>query len=133
MKWMKERDALIAQTLAFVQSVARKKDDAKEAIREGVRDEAGKPDPAQDIEPALIEVFKVLEPAKIAQPSKGGETQAIKVLPGNASSDIRTEMQNRVASFRAHQQRFHREREEYFSITLAKARAVIADDCAPLH
>ncbi len=28
MKWMRERDALLAQTLAFVQSVAGRKDDA---------------------------------------------------------------------------------------------------------
>jgi hypothetical protein len=39
-------------------------------------------------------------------------------------------MQNRVASFRAHQQRFHRERDEYCSATLAKMRVLVGDDSA---
>jgi len=34
-------------------------------------------------------------------------------------------------SFRAHQQRFDREREEYFSATLGKARAAIRNETAP--
>jgi hypothetical protein len=40
-------------------------------------------------------------------------------------------MQARVAKFRAHQERFNREREEYFSATLAKVRAALGEDCAP--
>ena len=47
----------------------------------------------------------------------------------NVSSDIRSEMQARVANFRAHQERFNREREEYCSATLTKLRAAI--DNAP--
>jgi hypothetical protein len=35
----------------------------------------------------------------------------------------RTVIQRRVANFKAHQERFEREREEYFTTTLAKARA----------
>jgi hypothetical protein len=34
----------------------------------------------------------------------------------------------RVANFRAHQQRFNREREEYFSATLTKLRTAIEND-----
>jgi hypothetical protein len=37
----------------------------------------------------------------------------------------------RVANFRAHQQRFNREREEYFSATLTRLRAAIEKDSAP--
>jgi hypothetical protein len=47
------------------------------------------------------------------------------------SSDFRAEVQARVASFRAHQERFNREREEYFSTTLAKVRAALGEDFAP--
>jgi hypothetical protein len=35
----------------------------------------------------------------------------------------RTLIQRRVANFKAHQERFEREREEYFATTMAKARA----------
>jgi hypothetical protein len=44
------------------------------------------------------------------------------------SSDVRTEIQARVANFRAHQQRFNRERAEYFSATLTKLRTAIEND-----
>jgi hypothetical protein len=47
-----------------------------------------------------------------------------------ATSDFRTEVQTRIVSFRAHQERFDREREEYFTATLAKARATIRNDTA---
>jgi hypothetical protein len=126
MSWKRERDALIAQTLAFVQSVARKKDDAGQS--------AWKDDAEPEIEAAPLDAFrivelpKVLEPLKIAEPPK-----SIQVLPANAAGDFRTEIQNRIASFRAHQERFNRERAEYFSATLAKARAAIDDDFAPLR
>lgn len=36
--------------------------------------------------------------------------------------DMQTEIKARVASFRAHQERFNRERQEYFSTTLARLR-----------
>ena len=34
--------------------------------------------------------------------------------------DVKTEIQTRIANFRAHQERFNRERQEYFSATLAR-------------
>ena len=37
------------------------------------------------------------------------------------------EIRTRVASFRAHQERFNREREEYFASTIARLRAAIKD------
>ncbi|MGA7810550.1 MAG: hypothetical protein WCB02_38735, partial [Bradyrhizobium sp.] len=42
-----------------------------------------------------------------------------------AQSDVRAEIQARIASFRAHQERFNRERAEYFNTTLARLRATI--------
>jgi hypothetical protein len=41
--------------------------------------------------------------------------------------DMQTEIRARVATFRANQERFNRERQEYFSSTLAKLRASMND------
>ncbi len=122
MTWVKERDALIAQTLAFVQSVTGKKPEAEpriEAIEAIEAAAINKAEEKQTIEPKI----------KAAEPPN-----SIEVSRANVSIDFRSEMQARVASFRAHQERFHREREAYFNATLAKARAAIANDAsAPLR
>lgn len=127
MKWKIERDALIAQTLAFVQSVARKNDDAGNDAGQDLKQDAGNPDAARDVVAAAIDAARI-EPPKIAEPPRNA-----RILPAPPSSDFRAEIQSRVANFRAHQERFHREREEFFSATLAKARAVARDDSAPLR
>ncbi len=53
-------------------------------------------------------------------------------LPQFAKLDIRgdfgSEVRERVASFRAQQQRFLKEREEYCTTTMAKVRAAIRDN-----
>jgi hypothetical protein len=118
MDWKKERDLLIAQTLAFVQSVSGKTPDIEQT------------DVAPNVATASIAAIE--RATEIANPPE--ETRIDIQIPRTiAASDIRAEIQNRVANFRAHQQRFHRERQEYFSATLAKARAAIADDFAPLR
>ncbi len=117
MDWKKERDLLIAQTLAFVQSVAGKKADV-----EAAPDEI--PKASSHIEAAATEVREIVE-RPIVEPSKNLQVSAPTARIA-ATSDFRTEIQARVTSFRAHQQRFDREREEYFSATLARARAAIA-------
>jgi hypothetical protein len=40
---------------------------------------------------------------------------------------LAAEIRARVAGFRAHQERFNRERENYFAATLARLRAAIED------
>ena len=111
-KWMQARDKLIAQTLAIVQSVT------------GRKENAGEP------RPLLVPEAPKSE-AKIAQ-AKCIETPEPPRGPNAATrpSDLNDELKARVASFRAHQERFNREREEYFSTTLARLRAAIKD--APL-
>jgi hypothetical protein len=109
MKWISERDALIAQTMAFVQSVTGKKDDVL------------RPDsPAATV---AIEAVRV----EIKPPEPPPQSQPIQLSPPRASSDVRTEMQARIANFRKHQERFEREREEYCASTLTKLRAAIRD------
>jgi len=132
MEWVKERDLLIAQTLAFVQSVNARKADIKRSDT--------KLDLKSRIAAAPIAVIKIVEPPdSIPAPlTQAPWTQAPRTQAPQAqaprtvvSGDLRTEMQARVANFRAHQERFSREREEYFSATLAKARAGIGEDSAP--
>ncbi|WP_426418998.1 hypothetical protein [Bradyrhizobium genosp. A] len=120
MKWIRERDALIAQTLAFVQSVSGRKDDVRQ------------PDTAAAAPVLAAEIVSVqavtvaFEPPQAAPPP-----QPLPAHPPQAGADFRSEMQARIARFRKHQERFEREREEYCAATLTKLRAAIRDAAPP--
>ena len=114
MKWMRERDLLIAQTMAFVQSVAGKRPDAEKPVAYAPKVTAR---PLPDIEAMLAEAMGIPEPPKPIQISRAA-----------LRSEYQTEIQARVASFRAHQERFSREREAYCSATMAKVQASLAKD-----
>jgi hypothetical protein len=95
--WMKQRDLLIEETLEFVQGISTDS--------------------------------KIVAPS--AQPTVGNQSPtALKspvVVEGPAPKDKlnmeRTAILRQVANFKANQQRFQREREEYFQNTMDKARA----------
>ena len=133
MGWKQERDLLIAQTLAFVHSVTGKSNDA------ATSEVAQQPDTGPDAEAAHAEAASIRAVEIIHAPA--APPRAIEVeLPRQleipsprtiVASDIRSEMQARVASFRAHQQRFEREREQYCSATLTKVRATLSNFAAP--
>ena len=128
MDWKKERDLLIAQTLAFVQSVTGKAPDTEPSEAER-RIEAAPPVAVVSAEAPEITAVEILAAAIIAAPK---DVQVnIKIPRSIVSSDVRNEMQARVTNFRAHQERFHREREEYFSTTLREARAGIGPSADP--
>jgi hypothetical protein len=118
MKWIKERDALIAQTMAFVQSVS------------SGRDDVGRIDPGP-YRAAANRLQANPEPAAavVSMPPQPTESPTLpKIVPLSRSFnqvDVKTEIRARIASFRAHQERFNRERHEYFSATLAQLRAAI--------
>jgi hypothetical protein len=147
MMWKRERDLLIAQTLAFVQSVAVKKGDAKA--------DAGNADAGivrPDIEAALIDAIRITAPpdtsqafnnlqaSKTLQAPRNPQVSNLQVSNLQASNpqvsrvpvpgEFRAEMQARLANFRKHQERFHRDRDEYYSTTLARLRAAIGNDSA---
>ncbi len=140
MKWMRERDALLAQTLAFVQSVAGRKDTgvagfataepAKTGSAKTGSAETGsaETEPVKTAEPAKpeFEAAKVraapVEPARVARPEPAAPAPRL-IVP--SASEMQNEIRARVASFRAHQERFNREREQYFSATLARLRATL--------
>jgi hypothetical protein len=98
MKWKRERDLLIAQTMAFVQTVTGKTAEAERRLESIPLD---KP----------TEVERPVEFAAAARPSPVRH------------SELREEIQGRVAAFRAHQQLFDRDRDAYYKSVLAKVRA----------
>ena len=106
MKWARERDLLIAQTMTFVQSITGKKPetDARAETR--------------------IEFVPVEEIEKAERPVDIGREVVSPRRPSPVSrSGMREEIQGRVAAFRAHQQLFDRERDAYFNAVLTKVRA----------
>jgi len=155
MTWKEERDALIAQTMAFVQSVTGKPADfsqfelppttpatpvTREAIQprgapvapvqrpvNGAAPQAVTNGPAGRSEPTIT-TARQLDPPRAAPVA--GETPPER-FTSIASQlelqrDIQAEIRTRVARFRAHQERFNRERQEYFSATLARLKASAA-------
>ncbi|PSO30155.1 hypothetical protein [Bradyrhizobium sp. MOS002] len=116
MKWIAERDALIAQTMAFVQSVTGKKD----ALHP--------PESPMATAAASVQIVPVNTVVETGPLQAAPPTQPLPLPPPRAAShDVRTEMQARIANFRKHQERFEREREEYCAATLTKLRAAIRD------
>ena len=120
MKWISERDALIAQTMAFVQSVTGKKGDFHPPER---------PTAAPDVPVGTVTVETVAVETLAAEikPLPVPLAPPVMIPPARTSGDFRSEMQARIANFRKHQERFEREREEYCAATLTRLRAAIRD------
>ena len=130
MKWMRERDLLIAQTMAFVQSVSGKEPDAEQmAVRPEVPQPFEAPKsilaaaPMPDVEALLADTSVAAgpsRPAAIARFAPRGDFQS-----------EQSEIKARVANFRAHQERFKRERDAYCSATMAKVHAALGGHATP--
>jgi hypothetical protein len=151
MKWMKERDLLIAQTMAFVQSVTGKTPDAEKTISASVSllsveaSETTRPAPAlsnttlSDIASLLAQTPSAAQAPTTAQlptVEVSGETarempRPIPLTRPDLREDFQSEIKARVASFRAHQERFNREREAYCTATMAKVHAVLKEGELP--
>jgi hypothetical protein len=123
MKWIQDRDALIAQTIAFVQSVSGRKEDGGRFDQGLYRAAAAEPKFEPKFEPKSDPVPVATVPMKTLEIS--GPPKNIPLSRQFQQVDVKTEIQARIASFRAHQERFNRERHEYFSATLARLRASI--------
>lgn len=145
MKWMKERDLLIAQTMAFVQSVTGKMPEAEKTIAapvalpavelfESARAAAPLSDmplpvmPLPDINTVLVETTPAV-PAPIDMPKELSRPAPLPRL--DLRDDFQAEIRARVANFRAHQERFNREREAYCSATMAKVHASLREGEPP--
>ena len=128
MTWSKMRDDLIAQTKAFVQSV-----------NGGKQPLTPQPVPVRTVpiehpfaEPVSEPVVNTIarETSVATEPIERAEqADDLPPLPAPtprpALSDVRREIETRVAAFQAHQHRFHREREAYFNSVLTKVRSDI--------
>jgi hypothetical protein len=165
MSWKREREGLIAQTLAFVQSVT-----GKGSERPG---SAAIPPLSSESEatarPSVgASALLAVETALGARPSSAAQSVTPKATPRRfdpqrfdpsrveppdlerpdlerpsppapapilrrpiPQSEMASEIRARIASFRAHQERFNREREEYFAATLARLRAALRDAPPP--
>jgi hypothetical protein len=110
--WMRERDQLIEQTLAFVQGVA-----------------AAKPVRAAAVGPARAEPAKPVAQATPAEtpraelPRPAGIAAIIPSLGLAPMASERAEIEHRVAKFKAQQQKFQRAREDHYDAIFSKARA----------
>jgi hypothetical protein len=133
MKWQKERDELIAQTKAFVQSVTGQTPQAVLGPHFNKAAPIEDPfaalflDPVDPVSPPPLPIEHVVaaKPAETESfEAKPVEQPTIDLAPVKAptQSDARKEIQTRVAAFQAHQHRFHRERDAYFNAVLTKAR-----------
>ena len=133
MKWMRERDLLIAQTMAFVQSVTGKKPEAENTLATSITllpvetsrppletSSTNAPAPIHDIAALLAVSGAVAEPPK----------PALSTRP-DLRDEFQSEIKARVANFRAHQERFNREREAYCSATMAKVHASLKEGDQP--
>jgi hypothetical protein len=106
--WMRERDQLIEQTLAFVEGVA-----------------AARPARAVAAAPARAEPA---EQARPVEPPKPAGFAPIRVV---AMASERAEIERRVANFKAQQQKFQRAREAHYDAIFSKARATPGNQTRP--
>ena len=126
MSWKLKRDSLIAQALVLVQSVTGRREESDDA-NAGLA-QSDEPEMRWALSHALSsETVQTIEAPLDAPPPAA----APPLQPAATTSDLAAEIRTRVASFRAHQERFNREREEYFAATLARLQAVIKDKPPP--
>jgi hypothetical protein len=109
--WMRERDQLIEQTLAFVQGVA-----------------AAKPARTVKAIPARPEPAQPLAQASPAEPPRPAGIALMGLAP---MASERTEIEQRVAKFKAQQQKFQRAREAHYDAIFSKARATPGNQARP--
>jgi hypothetical protein len=143
MKWMRERDLLIAQTMAFVQSVTGKTPEAEKTVTTSVAllsvetsetTAAALPDAALSDIKSLLAVTPpaALAPREVSREEIPREISRPAPLARlDLREDFQSEIRARVANFRAHQERFNREREAYCSATMAKVHAALRESEPP--
>jgi hypothetical protein len=144
---MRERDLLIAQTMAFVQSVTGKTPEAEKTVTTSVAllsVETSETTAAALPDAALSDIKSLLAvtPPAAQAPREASRDVSREEIPREISrpaplarldlrEDFQSEIRARVANFRAHQERFNREREAYCSATMAKVHAALRESEPP--
>jgi hypothetical protein len=102
MTWKKERDLLISQTMAYVQSVANKTTDTDRKFETRLP-------PVASVQHLTAE--------------RPADSLPTRLTPIGHGSSLRDEIGRRVAAFRDRQQVFHRDRDAYCNAMMEKVRA----------
>ena len=131
--WKKELDALVRETMAFAASVSVKKLVQPKQVDPAVADITVSAGAAEDEivhadPPVLATVEAVLGQEPILPGPLPEQTKAslAKPPPITLPSSERDEIKQRLASFKAHQLKMQTEREDYYSQTMARTRALAA-------
>jgi hypothetical protein len=148
MTWMRERDLLIAQTMAFVQSVTGKRPDAESMVATPAPTRPVTPLTSRPAEPpasTASAAAPINAPTQINAPAQIHDIAALLAVSGGVAEkpkptlparpdlrdEFKSEIKARVANFRANQERFNREREAYCSATMARVHASIKETELP--
>ncbi|WP_291856221.1 hypothetical protein [Bradyrhizobium sp.] len=146
MRWMKDRDLLIAQTMEFVQSVSAETLAAEKVAARERPVPTSAALPPVELSPAalkLVELPSIRRPEQktstTTSPGPMPDTGALLAVSGgvaeqrrpppvprtNLRDELQSEVKARIANFRAHQERFNREREAYCSAAMARLQAAL--------
>ena len=144
MKWMRVRDLLIAQTMAFVQSVTGKMPEAEKTVTtsvallsvetsETIRTAAALPEAAlSDIKALLALTLPAAQaPTEISKKKYHRRYRGRFPWRDLTCGRISSPKSGRGSNSRAHQERFNREREAYCSATMAKVHASLREGEPP--
>jgi hypothetical protein len=140
--WKKDLDALVTETLAFAASVNERKLAQAKPVDPQVADAIvsegyGKDKIVQADPPVMATLDAVLAdesrapsslpeaPSPLPEPT----TWPPRLPPMTVPPSDRDEVKQRLANFKAHQQRVQAERESYYSQTMTRTRAL----CVRLH
>jgi hypothetical protein len=117
--------SLISHALSLVENVAVAESTAVEVESSSLQQPVAKQTASLiDRNPSMVETVAVADakPFEVAPPSS--QQPLLKQPTSKERLDMeRADIQKRIATFKANQQRFQREREEYYATTMAKARA----------
>jgi hypothetical protein len=119
MQWKVDLENLIAQTKAMIRPANAK------SIRTTPPAELASADVLPDALPPDVLQSSILRPAA---PSPIKSANAASMPQMTWRSPAREEITQRVAGFKAHQERMRREREDYYRETIAKTRALLQQD-----
>jgi hypothetical protein len=127
----REFDALVEETMAFAASVNEKQVQPKQVDPLVADTTASEGDAKDEVVQADLPVLATVE-AVLAQepitpsPPKDKNVWPAKLPPMMLPPSERDEIKQRLATFKAHQLRIQAEREDYYSQTMARTRALAA-------
>jgi hypothetical protein len=136
--WKKDLDALVTETMAFAASVTEKKVQLKQDDPPVADTTASESDAKDEVVEADVPVLATLEAVLAEEPTVPSplpeapsplpepKTWPVRLPPMTVPPSERDEIKQRLANFKAHQLKMQAEREDYYSQTMARTRALAA-------